>query len=179
MSGRKVTALGQLSHLAVLKREIELARLADIARARARLLSAIRELDEAERAPLIDTASQDAPQDAVPDTSQHASQDAVPAPPMPRPAAGQGHAGADAPGDPARASAGAAPPAITNPAMMAAHLRFGRWADAQRSLLNQRLARVSADWLERRPAAARAVGQASVLDRLTSAQARRLRAKQG
>ncbi len=171
MSGRKMTALGQLSRLAVLKREIELARLADIARARARLLSAIRELDEAERAPLNDTAPPDAPPDA--------SQDTLPAPPMPQPVVGQGHAGTDAPGDPAQACADAPPQAITNPAMMAAHLRFGRWADAQRSLLNQRLARVSADWLERRPAAARAVGQASVLDRLTSAQARRLRAKQG
>lgn len=59
-----------------------------------------------------------------------------------------------------------AAPAITDPAMLRARLAHARWADARKRMLNQRLAMVNADYLARRPAAARAFGRAEVLDKL-------------
>ena len=53
-----------------------------------------------------------------------------------------------------------------DPAMLRARLAHARWADARKRMLNQRLAMVNADYLARRPAAARAFGRAEVLDKL-------------
>ncbi len=126
MPDRTLEALQRLSAIAVMKRDSELARLAGIARTRARLQAAVEALAESGALLADETRT---------------------------PATGGAH----------ESSAGQP----INPAMIRARLRHRAWAEGQRSLLNQRLARVSADWLQRRPAAAQAVGRVAVLERLT------------
>jgi hypothetical protein len=53
-----------------------------------------------------------------------------------------------------------------DPAMVQARLAHRRWLDAQRRMLNERLALVQAEFLTLRPQAQRAFGRAEVLDRL-------------
>jgi hypothetical protein len=63
-----------------------------------------------------------------------------------------------------------------DPAMVQARLAHRRWLDAQRRMLNQRLALVQAEYLTLRPEAQRAFGRAEVLERLQAelaAEARR------
>ncbi len=70
--------------------------------------------------------------------------------------------------------------AAGDPAMVQARLAHARWLDAQRRMLNQRLALVQAEYLTLRPAAQRAFGRAEVLDRLgeaLAAEARRAAAR--
>lgn len=62
-----------------------------------------------------------------------------------------------------------------NPVMMRVRLQHCRWVEGRRILLNQRLARVSADWLALRPAAARAMGRVDTLERLAQKAARMAR----
>ena len=68
-----------------------------------------------------------------------------------------------------------------DPAMVQARLAHRRWLDAQRRMLNERLALVQAEYLTLRPEAQRAFGRTEVLDRLQAdltATARRLRGRQ-
>ena len=70
--------------------------------------------------------------------------------------------------------------APADPAMVQARLAHRRWLDAQRRMLNQRLALVQAEYLTLRPPAQRAFGRAEVLDRLgeaLAAEARRAAAR--
>ncbi|HHX90193.1 MAG TPA: hypothetical protein GX700_10580 [Paracoccus sp.] len=53
------------------------------------------------------------------------------------------------------------------PGLIAARLAHLRWIEGRRRLLNQRLALINADYLQRRPAALRAFGRAHALDELT------------
>ena len=67
-----------------------------------------------------------------------------------------------------------------DPAMVQARLAHRRWLDAQRRMLNQRLALVQAEYLTLQPHAQRAFGRAEVLDRLQdglSAEARQTAAR--
>lgn len=54
------------------------------------------------------------------------------------------------------------------PGLIAARLAHLRWIEGRRRLLNQRLALINADYLERRPAVLRAFGRAQVLEELTA-----------
>lgn len=78
--------------------------------------------------------------------------------------------GATTPQLPAPGQAGA-----ENPAMTRVRLQHCRWVEGRRILLNQRLARVSADWLALRHAAARAVGRVDTLEKLSQKTAREAR----
>ena len=53
------------------------------------------------------------------------------------------------------------------PGLIAAQLAHLRWIEGRRRLLNQRLALINADYLQRRPAALKAFGRARVLEDLT------------
>ena len=55
---------------------------------------------------------------------------------------------------------------VDDPAMVQARLAHRRWLDAQRRMLNERLALVQAEYLTLRPHAQRAFGRAEVLERL-------------
>ncbi|MCC6000751.1 MAG: hypothetical protein JJU19_07790 [Pararhodobacter sp.] len=160
MDRKQKQALNRLRALAALKRDAEMAQLSALARTRARLQAAVDALDQhrpvlggacdwrmADRA----AAAQPAAKRAAPVHGDAHGQDTTP------PAA-------PVPAQTARADAG-----ITDsPALIKARLQHRRWVEIQRSLLNQRLAQVTADWLTRRPAAIRAFGRVSVLDRLAS-----------
>jgi len=63
----------------------------------------------------------------------------------------------------------------TSPGLIRARLAHLQWVEGRRRMLNQRLALVNADYLERRPAALRAFGRAQVLEELTARERARLR----
>lgn len=67
--------------------------------------------------------------------------------------------------------------ADTTPGLIGARLAHLRWIEGRRRLLNQRLALINADYLERRPAALKAFGRAQVLDKLTTREKARARAE--
>jgi hypothetical protein len=70
--------------------------------------------------------------------------------------------------------------APADPAMIQARLAHRRWLDAQRRMLNERLALVQAEYLTLQPQARRAFGRAEVLDRLRddlTREARRIAAR--
>ncbi|WP_333826925.1 hypothetical protein [Pararhodobacter sp.] len=56
----------------------------------------------------------------------------------------------------------------SNPGLIRARLAHMRWIEGRRRLLNQRLALIQADYLERRPAAVQAFGRAQVLGTLAA-----------
>lgn len=61
----------------------------------------------------------------------------------------------------------------STPGLIGARLAHLRWIEGRRRMLNQRLALINADYLERRPAALKAFGRAQVLGELaTRAEAR-------
>jgi hypothetical protein len=69
---------------------------------------------------------------------------------------------------------------VDDPAMVQARLAHRRWLDAQRRMLNERLALVQAEYLTLRPHAQRAFGRAEVLVRLRdelAVEARRVAAR--
>lgn len=61
------------------------------------------------------------------------------------------------------------------PGLIGARLAHLRWIEGRRRMLNQRLALINADYLERRPAAVRAFGRAQVLGDLSARE--KIRAK--
>lgn len=63
----------------------------------------------------------------------------------------------------------------STPGLLAARLAHLRWIEGRRRMLNQRLALINADYLERRPAVLEAFGRAQVLEAL--AQREKARAK--
>lgn len=63
------------------------------------------------------------------------------------------------------------------PGLIRARLAHLRWVEGRRRTLNQRLALVSADYLERRPAALKAFGRAQVLSELTAKEKARIKAR--
>ncbi len=64
----------------------------------------------------------------------------------------------------------------STPGLIGARLAHLRWIEGRRRTLNQRLALINADYLERRPAALRAFGRAQVLDELATREKVRARA---
>lgn len=58
---------------------------------------------------------------------------------------------------------------LSSVALGQAVIRYQAWADARRAELNPRLARQTADWLDRRAEAARAFGRAEALGRIAAA----------
>jgi len=63
----------------------------------------------------------------------------------------------------------------STPGLIGARLAHLRWIEGRRRLLNQRLALINADYLERRPAALMAFGRAQVLGELTKREKARSR----
>lgn len=176
--------LAVLRDLARLKADRETARLAAVARSRTRLRAALDGLGQAE-APLGDGAwragvvdggagggSGDRPAAAV----------GVVAPgcdPGARGGDGPALSGAGAPVSGALTGSlmipDAAPGARGSALMVRARLAHAAWISAQRAQILARLALVEADWHRLLPPAARAFGQAEVLDRLSEAARRAAR----
>lgn len=174
-AGASAAALARLAQLARLRADRETARLAETARARARLRSALDQLGVAPD-PLDPAVEPEAPVPVGP-AGPGAGAPSSAEPPAP-PAAADGGGPAPDPGRARDAGAGgrgptpAGPPAGIAPQLIRARLAYRLWLDGQRAELLARLARLEADWRRLHPPAAAAFGRAEALKAMAEAAAR-------